>query len=479
MLKNYTITVYHVGMLFYLFWLYFNAPKELSATFLQQIVIIAGVGLGFFLFKTENNPELKRQYLRISYLFLTGFFLVHFQIYIDYILGNYYNFGHNYLINESIVPKASVISTIALYCFNIGYLSFNNESYKVPRTKKSKHINLFGQFSLVLVLFLSFIILTPSAYFKGQYGQIDIGYLPTILQSYLLYAILGYIILVSYNYTNSGEKLTIKSFVLALGVKMLVLIGAYLVLVMISGDRGPIFQVVMVMVGGYLYNSKRKFKAYQIVLFGVIGVLVLAFMGLARTLRDEGSYIDRLKNVSTVQSTYSGMQSFSPNTMELGSVVRTMHAAVDYLDNHDYFYGTFQFFQIIAIFPGLGSLVMNITDVQPAEMNSAVFLSEQILGVNAYGLGTTCVADIYLDFGIIGVLFLFLFFGRFIRKQELNMFSNEHLTLFALILTLIFFSKAIYIGRSSIIIMFKDAFLTYFITLIGIYLSKFFKSSRG
>lgn len=479
MLRNYLFILLHILLLLYLLGLYYYSPKELTVDFLSQMLIIASLGIAVFFFKYESSPVLKGQFLRISYLFLLGFFLVHFQIYLDYVLGNYFRFGHDYLIDKSIVSKASVISVIALYCFNLGYLfSVNKISSKTYLQFKPKYAQK-GIFIITVCLFLAFLGLMPSAYFKGQYGQIEVGYLPTILQSYLLYSILGYIIVCAYNTSREDIAIGLKRFLLNLGWPMITLICFYLVLVIISGDRGPIFQIALVVFGGHLYISKKKYKLYQILGMALLAIFILAFMGFARTLREEKSYVDRIKNAASVQETYSGMNSISPNTMELAGVVRTHHAAVSYLENHDYFYGVFQFFQIVAIIPGLGSVFMNAWDLEPAEMNSAVFLSQQILGPDAHGLGTTCVADIYLDFGLVGVLMLFIYFGGVIRRQELNMFVSNNISLFALILVLIFFSKAIYIGRSSIIIMFKDAFLTYFITMFGIYIGKFLKNTNN
>src|SRR5690606_1604389 len=114
-----------------------------------------------------------------------------------------------------------------------------------------------------------------------------------------------------------------------------------------------------------------------------------------------------------------------------GASVRTLHAAVDHTERNGYYYGVFQGVQIIGIIPGLGIYIQNLLNVDFHSFGSAAFLTFEILGSNpTHSLGTSIIADIYLDFGILGVIIIFFLFGMFVRYLEIGMYNRTVISLF-------------------------------------------------
>jgi len=421
---------------------------------------------------------LKSQYFKISSIFLVGFILVHFQIYLDFVLGNYDKMGVDFFIDKKVVQKSSIISSIALFSFYVGYIIKLNK--ETPLIKVSiKLYDVYSTKGLVFLAYLLFGLFLFNAnwgYFQGKYGQEQIGGFADYFQEYLIYAVYGIILLQCRNMAILGKMpRSFLEYVNAIGYPLLLLLLIYFPLVILSGDRGPFLQIGIVYLGGYIYVTKKKVKIQYILIFLTLAISLVYVMGLARALTDKNSYLDKLKNVSQLQMSLSTYNSISPSTMELASVVRTMHAAVSYTEKSGFTYGLFQGFQIIGIVPGLGSVFKVSTGMEGAELRSAEFLTRQILGADMdHGLGTTCVADIYLDFGVFGITIVFLLFGYFLRYLEENSFSQKIPSLFVWIMIFVFLSQAVYIGRSTIITLFRDSLFTYLLILVGLFINRAF-----
>ena len=101
-------------------------PTYFDISFIGVILGVDILLLLMFFFKKENNPSLRKQYLKISNLFLIGFSIVHFQMYIDAFLGFLQEDNSFIFINKQIAVKSLLISSIAFSVYCIGYFSNHN-----------------------------------------------------------------------------------------------------------------------------------------------------------------------------------------------------------------------------------------------------------------------------------------------------------------------------------------------------------------
>jgi len=105
--------------------------------------------------------------------------------------------------------------------------------------------------------------------------------------------------------------------------------------------------------------------------------------------------------------------------------------------------------------------------------SSGLYLTWLDQGSSAsYGIGTSCVADTYLDFGLIGVIIVFFLFGYLTRILEVRAFTRGIESLGILILIFLLFSFSIYIARSSILYSFNKFTLIYVICLFQYYIQQ-------
>ena len=152
------------------------------------------------------------------------------------------------------------------------------------------------------------------------------------------------------------------------------------------------------------------------------------------------------------------------STLELALSVRCLnHSIANVPNNYDFKYGEYQLKQLLATVPFLvGTLDKYLIKGKKNEASTADFITFLIQGDDPqYGDATTPVADLYLDFGTIGVILGFFIFGRFSKKSDLIVLSRANTSLFNWICIMFYWSGAIYLGRAT--------FLYYIQSIIQIY----------
>lgn len=434
-----------------------------------------------FLNSKECVINLKGQKVRIVYFFLIGFCIVHFQMYFDLLLGNYYYFGHDYLFDINFVTKSAITSSIGLIVFLIGY-SFDFSFYfkKHNRFINTFDISLYIKginfnkiqsviFGILLLLMGTLVVLVDRSYFNGGYGRDGIelsGITNYINQFIVFFNIAYYVISILFYKKKYGlhSSINMGLFVSVVQIKYLFLLFVYCTLTLMSGDRGPVIQLILVSFSSFLLMGNVKISFKKLSLLIISGVFLMSFVAFIRENKDSKSYSEKIELALKNQQEASKNYSFLPATHELATSVRTVQAAVIYTSESGYTYGVFQIMQIVNIIPGIGTLLGGVLGINVSEMNSAVFLTHQILGnFPSHGLGTSAIADVYLDFGIVGVILLFFVFGVFVRKIELGVFVKGYSNLFYYSFFLVVISFSIYIGRSTIISVFRDCFMVYII----------------
>jgi oligosaccharide repeat unit polymerase len=135
------------------------------------------------------------------------------------------------------------------------------------------------------------------------------------------------------------------------------------------------------------------------------------------------------------------------------------------MEQHDLLgnnYGKTMLMNILAAVPFLQSFFLYVTGWGTGDISSASYVTDLFFGVNnsdRFGLGTNLVGDIYVSFGLLGVI-LFMFVGGTLLRVLYNKAKQNLLFLFIYALV---FMDAIYIARSPFFTWVRAVVWCYFI----------------
>lgn len=125
----------------------------------------------FFLGVKEDRGNMFKH----SVLFILGFVIVHFQLYLNFVLGNV-DFSNNLFVSNSIVNKACTISTIALGSFVLGYLIRGNIKKNKLKINRSPAIQVVEGVNIIVFITSAFTVLFLTTLnveiLTGNYGVV-------------------------------------------------------------------------------------------------------------------------------------------------------------------------------------------------------------------------------------------------------------------------------------------------------------------
>ena len=431
---------------------------------LVSICIVVISTLIFFFYK-EVYSEGQGQVFRISYIFILGFLIVHFQMYVDYLLGNYGNFRYDYFLSGENVNKAVIISSLGLLSFFIGYIfSIKQEILKYESVIAHGNSVNFLKF-IAFLFFIAFFIMANKDYFHGGYGAVELSPIATHTQTFLIYAIIGVIALKSYEFKVSNKNFNVINYIKSIGYPFNVLVFIYLVLVLTSGDRGPVIQIGLCYMGGYVFTQNKKLKLISISILVFSSATFITLLGEVRALSEGATLEEIIEGVNYQSDLRESQSSFSPKTHELAISVRTVHAAIDYVDENGLKYGLIQLNQLMAIIPGFGRIVRGVFELDGSQLLSADIITLQLDAT--HGMGTSTVTDLYIDLAVPGVIVGLFFFGVILRRVDIATFLPYTTSFFFWLIVFVLLSKSIYIGRSSIMILLREVLTIYFLIFVG------------
>jgi oligosaccharide repeat unit polymerase len=461
------IKLIYIGLALFLSVYFFISNENMDKEIILIILILTGICTTLFFYKKERNLMLKGQFFKHSTFAVAGLLIVNFQYLIDYLIGNILATNIYIFVDQKIVIKSLTLSTIGLLLFFVGYLSYKKRTVNIKPEKiyNTKFLEIFVFISLVLYFYninLNYVL--------GGYGVVDRGSLINYIELFLKIFTISIIIQKSRNLILEDNKnISIKKYLLNLGIVVNISLALYLLTVLLSGDRGPLIMFSLIVFGGYLFVTKRKFeKKYGFLLF-LAGASIITLLGVARTFGSGLSFTDKVQ-LAFQENPFSDEESFLPQTKELAGSIKATHHAVDFVpERHDFMWGRFQFQQITTTMPFFNAFNnLLFEDTSKRYAGSASFVTWIFQGDNpTSGNGTSVIADFYLDFGLIGVIVGMFFFGYYMRFAELKMYSQQMPGLFATSFFMVYIGAALFISRSSFLFEFRTVIWVYVVLLVN------------
>lgn len=420
------------------------------------IIFISFILTFLFFLKKEKYPILRKNLFIHSILVILGLWVVSFQKYIDYYLGYVDKSELLLQVSEESGAKSLIIAFIGLVSFFIGYLlktnkiNYNNKNYF---KESGTHFLTFLNISFLL----GFLVTVNPLYVMGGYGIHSMGV--NAIYFSLLFKASYYALIIQKIINISNYDLKVKNildFVRYIGYLNIGLFFIYISIVLLSGDRGDFISFSLLLLIGYINSTGKKISRFKSILMICIAAFFITLLGVARSFNtvDGANFISNISKALSGESNKHQAESIIPFTAELSDSVKALHYSVEYVPTHyEYLYSRFHFQAILGIIPFssyISPIVFN--DTSEKYTSSDNYITWLIEGENPQtGHGTSIVADFYLSYGILGVVFGMGLFGWLIRYCEQHMQLKDNRYLILLITSIVIFSSSIYLSRSALL----------------------------
>lgn len=406
-----------------------------------------------------------KNWFRLDVMFLLGYGIVHFQWPIMFSISGIY-------------PEPFAKVSMSSFCVNYGtwlgavgvvswFFGHSLLAIKTVPDIVEYSFNYKKLFWLTIILNGLFLSTAGSDYlsggvYKGSGGSAAGEGISAYFQLLLAISILVITAIIILNNKNNF-KINSMAWLLNLDKKYLFLTISYILLFLSIGDRGSAIQVIFAFL--ILFGSLiRSITFIELIIMCVIGAILLTLIGLGRSALDSQNILS------------SGIDNFEMTsgydiTLELANSIRTLYSTLSAVPQyHDYFYGKLWLDKTLSIIPFAQNIYLQLSEDVAYEMGSSAYITYLKFGLNPpSGEGTSLVADIFINFGLVGVLFCLFLLGMFFKKveNELKLQQNYYWMIIAALLG----SMAFYLGRGSLFEPFR--FIVW-----GLGLSYFFVKRR-
>jgi len=381
-----------------------------------------------------------KNWFRLDVLFILGFGIVHFQW---PIMCAFSNIQPNLRFEVQHMNYGTWLSTLGVVSWLIGYDFLFTERNKYNTLFLLNYTKLFWFTLLSYMLFLlnaGSDFLSGSIYKGSGTGGVaeGIGVYFQLLTGISIAVLTTIVILDSKNKYKSN----LFNWLIILDKKYLILASSYIALFLSIGDRGGAMELslsFLVLIGQLI----RPIKLKEFILIAIIGAVILTLIGLGRSSDADENILIAGANNADITSGYDV-------TLELANSVRTLYKALSEVpEHHNYFYGKLWMSKLLATVPFAQNIYLELTGDIPYELGSAGYITYLTFGLNpTSGEGTTIVADIFLNFGLPGVMFFLFLLGMFFKKLQNELITQNNY--YWIIAGTVLASVALYMGRGSL-----------------------------
>ncbi len=410
------------------FLLYFVAPGKFSSVYCWGLLLLFIIEAVYVYIKDYHNEK-----IGFNVLFTIAFFLV-IYLYPIFIYPFFPDFQilSIPIFNYDVITKCTALANLSFSCYCLGYLYVvGSDKDKEQSNCEEKHFTFrevltHGQLYLVMLfcafLFALFIATGGVTYFSNLYTGNDVaeaggimGFVWVLFQTFILLLLLA--------------NLSCNSILAYIFVFFTVAI-----LLMVGTRTLPMNLLVV------LFCFICKKYDFSLKKIGLIGLTFCGLFGMVGIIRGGGTAMDAAGGDAIAEKFRSVMDFLVPN--------RDLYAIYDYVQENGCTYGVSSLGYLLSVIPFSQSVFIGLSGIPEYMLRSERLTTFWEFGdkPDAWGLGTNIVGDVYLSFGFVGVVVLFLFLGYLIAKSRSLMFRGS-LCGFLLYMTML--SSVIFMCRGS------------------------------
>lgn len=424
---------------------YSLAPSTMDMLFMAAMIATALLSITFNYYKAKDF-DIKKQYLRHSVIFIISYIVVFYQYNIDYLLGFVEVNERTSLIwyDTTVVCKSLAMANIGLSSFMAGFQLYN----KIGRQNIIAHnIYIYKNPQIIVCLIYTLIVLylifvEKKYLINGYPNHIEQGNIAYHLAIYIQGLLFSAFVINSCKLRSCNLKISVSKY-LKENKTLLVAVILWVTLILLSGRRTEALKDILLVLISFIYVCQYKFSIREL-LVPIIGLSIL--MGLMALTRVDGT-MSMDEAIKALQESVS----ISPLTQELAFNVSSLHIALSNIpENIGYNYGITFALGFLVIVPGLQPFVISALSI-PEALKGSAWLITEISDVD-FGMGTSVIADIYVSFGIWGVIPIMFLWGVLLSFMEKNTFGFKVVTNpYIIAFSFSIYTTLIYVVRSSLV----------------------------
>lgn len=430
-----------------------------SESLLGKSLLLSSV-LFIIPFIIKDEKRLSSYMFRPFIVFLMGYFIVFFQKYYDLYCG-LASKDDSVFWNSNLIVYSLLLSCLGLAAFLIGYYS---SAYRGKKTQNNAprffDMNMMRKL-MVLATFL-IIVFKAKDLISGNYSQEDLEKNAGGMSNYSsIFFVVVYFALLSLSVYNCCllKNHSLKDFLGQFGYKSIICVLIYIALLTIGGSRSNVIIVLSSLVFAIFYIRNIKIKLFYIIIGVAVFSYVLSFIGITRNLKGM-SLSEKARAVESINLERKSI--FSP-TLEYAGSLETFNASLDYVPSkHDFLYGSFHVRNLVSAIPFSSRVSRLFFDNRKQYHSSDFFITYIIQGeYYTYGNGTSLNADLYLNYGVIGIVVGLFILGMVFRKTENNVLLENTPTFNYIVLFLFMMGYALPYSRNGFLAPINYIMFTY------------------
>jgi len=374
--------------------LFLSSPKEYNYYFclLINILFIIQNILYFFISK--------RGLVSFEFFFMLSFYCVNFIYPVFYFPTNPTFAVFKYAFNYNIICKATAVAffAYALYMFGLVIRRYSNidEDFTFHSDTFSPYFfrNILFIFSILTIYYISSVGVNFFNGYEWYQDQENINPITSFIE---------YFGDLSSMFVLFVPKISTR-------LRYFSIILLFTIIYLLSGSRNMPLDFILILVVAF---NERIFKMPSLLFLAIIfiGIFVFTVLGYAR---EEGLFNALSINNGLDMAKDSSFFDFASDLIINN---RNLYVLIDFADTHGLTYGLTMLSGVLGLVPYLGTYVSNVFGIPLDFMYTPGFNTYLEFGHGSYyGLGGNMVADVYLSFGLYGVIIAFFLFGLFISK---------------------------------------------------------------
>lgn len=434
-----------ISLLMYLF-----CPKQMTVS---MPLFYATFGLAVISVAVFMINKKKTSYIDFDTLFIFVLFLISFLSTFFYGKSYFRALFLGFEFNTDYINSGSLLSLIGIQSYCLGSTKVHSSRYRQDVKVKSithKVIGTNGLFFCVLIGMFLFFLTGGWAYYQMIYKNGAGG--DSLCVYILLITIVFAIVLVATEFYNSeiDHRYHISKYSVAV-VCLFCFVLLYL------GNRTAASNILLPAIGLYALFKKRV----SIKIFIVFMLIAIFSMWIFQNVRS---------NVEVESEKLNPIMIFTDLTIPS----RTIYEAMDYVDDYGFTYGKTMVTGMVAVVPKLASF-LNMSESGSAEVLTNETYDKLHYRGSRTGLGTTVISDIYLSFGLVGVVILMYFLGLFVSVSQKKALQLNY---YGIIIYSALLSNSVFLARSSFTYPVRNIVWGLVVAMLVVTLSNYNAKSR-